>query len=64
MTALHQIIGYLARHPEGTIPIDVAEAPIRKEAIVTKGQNWIKFYPMLKKIYHMTCCLQWEVKLL
>jgi hypothetical protein len=45
MTALQKIFGYLARHPEGMIPIDVAEAPIRKEAIVTKGQNWIEFYP-------------------
>jgi Reverse transcriptase (RNA-dependent DNA polymerase) len=45
MTALHRIFGYLARYPEGMIPIDVADAPIRKEAIVTKGQNWIEFYP-------------------
>jgi hypothetical protein len=45
MTALQKIFGYLARHPEGMTPIDVAEAPIRKEAIVTKGQNWIEFYP-------------------
>jgi hypothetical protein len=27
------------------IPIVVADAPIRKEAVVTNGQNWIEFYP-------------------
>jgi hypothetical protein len=27
------------------IPIDVADAPIRAESVVTKGQNWIEFYP-------------------
>jgi hypothetical protein len=52
MTALHQIFGYLAQHPEGMIPIDVAEAPIRKEAIVTKGQNWIEFYPDAEEDIH------------
>jgi hypothetical protein len=30
---------------DGMIPIDIEDAPIRKEAIVTKGQNWIEFYP-------------------
>jgi Reverse transcriptase (RNA-dependent DNA polymerase) len=45
MNALHRVFGYLARYAEGMIPIDVADAPIRKEAVVTKGQNWIEFYP-------------------
>ena len=45
MTALHRVFGYLARYPEGMIPIDITDAPIRKEAVVTKGQNWIEFYP-------------------
>ena len=27
------------------IPIDIGQPPIRENAIVTKGQNWIEFYP-------------------
>ena len=27
------------------IPIDIEDAPIREECVVTKGQNWIEFYP-------------------
>ena len=45
MNALHRVFGYLARYSDGMIPIDISDAPIRKEAIVTKGQNWIEFYP-------------------
>jgi hypothetical protein len=45
MLALHRIFGYLARHMDGMIPIDIGEPPIRKNAMVTKGQNWIEFYP-------------------
>ena len=45
MQALHRVFGYLARYMDGMIPIDVGDAPIRKEAMVTKGQNWIEFYP-------------------
>ena len=45
MTALHRVFGYLARYPDSMIPMDVADAPIRKEAVITKGQNWIEFYP-------------------
>ena len=45
MEALHRVFGYIARHMDGMIPIDIANAPIRKEAIITKGQNWIEFYP-------------------
>jgi Reverse transcriptase (RNA-dependent DNA polymerase) len=45
MLALHRVFGYLARYPSGMIPIDVSEPPIRAQAIVTKGQNWIEFYP-------------------
>ena len=45
MIALHRVFGYLARYNDGMIPIDIREPPIRKEAMVTKGQNWIEFYP-------------------
>jgi hypothetical protein len=45
MLALQRVFGYLKGHADGMIPIDVGEAPIRKQAVVTKGQNWIEFYP-------------------
>jgi hypothetical protein len=45
MIALHRVFGYLAKNPDGMIPIDIAPAPIRDQAIITKGQNWIEFYP-------------------
>lgn len=45
MQALHRVLGYLSRYQDGMIPIDVADPPIRMEAIITKGQNWIEFYP-------------------
>jgi hypothetical protein len=45
LIALQRVFGYLARFSKGMIPIDVSPAPIRKEAIITKGQNWIEFYP-------------------
>jgi Reverse transcriptase (RNA-dependent DNA polymerase) len=45
MEALHRVFGYLARYMDGMIPIDVTDPPIRKEAVITRGQNWIEFYP-------------------
>ena len=45
MLALHRVFGYLDKYPDGMIPIDVNDPPIRKEAIITQGQNWIEFYP-------------------
>ena len=48
MEALHRVFGYITRHMDGMIPIDIANAPI-----VTKGQNWIEFTQMLKKTFPM-----------
>jgi hypothetical protein len=45
MIALQRVFGYLARYSDGMIPIDVSDAPIRNKAMITKGQNWIEFYP-------------------
>jgi hypothetical protein len=45
MIALHRVFGYLARYMDGKIAIDVDDPPIRREAMITKGQNWIEFYP-------------------
>ena len=45
MLALHRVFGYLHRYPDGMIPIDIGSPPIRDKAIITKGQNWIEFYP-------------------
>ena len=45
MQALQRVFGYLKHYADGMIPIDIASAPIRDKAIVTKGQNWIEFYP-------------------
>jgi len=45
MSALHRVFGYLNRYADGKIPIDVGEPPIRAHAKITKGQNWIEFYP-------------------
>ena len=45
MVALQRVFGYLYRYPDGMIPIDVSSPPIRQKATVTKGQNWIEFYP-------------------
>ena len=45
MIALQRVFGYLKCYSDGMIPIDIGEAPIRKEAVITSGQNWIEFYP-------------------
>ena len=45
MQALQRVFGYLKHYANGMIPIDIAPAPIRNNAIITKGQNWIEFYP-------------------
>jgi hypothetical protein len=42
---LQHVFGYLAKYPKDKIPIDIADAPIRKEADFTTGQQWIEFYP-------------------
>ena len=43
--AVQRIFGYLARYPNGQIPIDIADPPIRKEVSFASNQNWIEFYP-------------------
>ena len=43
--ALHRVFGYLRKYPKGKILIDVAEAPVRSEVKITKGQNWSEMYP-------------------
>ena len=45
MKALHRVFGYLAKFPSGKIIIDTSKPPIREEMMITKGQNWIEFYP-------------------
>ena len=45
MIALHRVFGYLSKYPDGKICIDVNDPPIRNQAMVTKGQNWVEFYP-------------------
>ena len=45
MVALQRIFGYLGRYADGMIPIDVQDPPIRKDALLTDGQNWVEFYP-------------------
>ena len=45
MDALKQIFGYLRRMPHGRILIDTSQPSVRKTAIVTKGHNWVEFYP-------------------
>ena len=45
IVALHHVFGYLAKYPSAMILIDIDDAPIRSECVVTKGQNWIEFYP-------------------
>ena len=45
MVALQRVFGYLARHADGMIPIDIADPPIRKNAIFNDEQNWVEFYP-------------------
>ncbi len=45
LEALKQVFGYLRRMPDGRILIDTSQPPVRKTAVVTKGQNWVEFYP-------------------
>jgi hypothetical protein len=45
MVALQRVFGYLKQYSDGKIPIDVGTPPIRDKALITKGQNWIEFYP-------------------
>jgi hypothetical protein len=45
LKAVRRIFGYLHMCPKGRILIDNGQAPIRNEAMVTRGQDWNEFYP-------------------
>ena len=45
LKALQKVFGYLRTRPKGKILIDSKVAPIRDQAIVTRGQDWNEFYP-------------------
>ena len=45
MEELQRIFGYLQKYPQGQIPINIAEPPIRQTCLFTSGQQWIEFYP-------------------
>ena len=45
LEALKQVFEYLRRMPHGRILIDTSQPDVRKTAVVTKGQNWVEFYP-------------------
>ena len=45
LEALKKVFGYLRMKPKGQILIDVGEPPVREQAVVSTGQNWIEFYP-------------------
>ncbi len=45
MDELQRVFGYLQKHPNGMIAIDIADPPIRKEIVYTTGQQWIEFCP-------------------
>ena len=49
LKALKQIFGYLRNRPNGQILIDINDPPIRKEAFVSKDQNWTEFYPYARE---------------
>jgi hypothetical protein len=43
--AAQRIYGYLRKFPDGKILVDISTPSIRKEAKITKGLNWLEFYP-------------------
>jgi hypothetical protein len=45
LKAVRRIFGYLRVCPKGRILIDNGQAPMRNEAMVTRGQDWNEFYP-------------------
>ena len=45
LKALQKVFGYLRTNPKGKILIDSKTAPIRKSAVITRGQDWNEFYP-------------------
>ena len=45
MKAMCRIFGYLRYKHKGKILIDSSQPPVRHKVEITKGQEWIEFYP-------------------